>query len=193
MVPPASATASPRLAQRRWIQAPSLLAALPQQLALGSAQCLSGGLTVPCFTARGSHPRVMAGLVPPRQERAPRCDPSTHGHPKGDLTWRQQKPGENTSEGSSPPRDMRCLHKPERGKVRLILNLNKQGEKAMPELTLPCGSLHPCQRGCIQARLHPARGSAPGLCPAPGTAGTAPRCPKSSPAAGPPRLRGAPG
>lgn len=42
---------------------------------------------------------------------------------------------------------MQCLYKPERGKARLILNLNKQGEKAMPALTLPCSSLN--------ARMHP--------------------------------------
>lgn len=40
---------------------------------------------------------------------------------------------------SSPLRDALCLHKPEQGKVGLILNLNKQGEKAMPELALPGG------------------------------------------------------
>lgn len=39
----------------------------------------------------------------------------------------------------SPVRDTPCLHKPELGKVRLILNLNKQGEKAMPEFALPGG------------------------------------------------------
>lgn len=32
--------------------------------------------------------------------------------------------------------DVLCLHKSEQGKVRLILNLNKQGEKAMPKLAL---------------------------------------------------------
>ena len=48
--------------------------------------------------------------------------------------------------GSSLLRDTLCLHKPERGKVRLILNLNKQGKKAMPELALPSGDAWPGTR-----------------------------------------------
>lgn len=49
-------------------------------------------------------------------------------------------------------RDVPCLHKSEQGKVRLILNLNKQGEKATPELALP-------QQGCPAAE-HSTRSTA---------------------------------
>lgn len=69
--------------------------------------------------------------------------PPAHGTPLGTSPRARGK----HIEGSSPPRDMQCLYKPERGKARLILNLNKQGEKAMPALTLPCSSLNP--------RMHP--------------------------------------
>lgn len=95
------------------------------------------------------------------QEEAP-PSPSTRilvgTGPEGTVT-----PQAGYTEGSpqagrnSLPTDVPCLHKFEQGKVRLILNLNKQGEKAMPELALLSRDAQP-QSTAPAAQLWPAQG-----------------------------------
>lgn len=152
--------ATPCPAQRHRIRTRSLLAAC------------TGGLTVPSFTARGAF--AGRGLAHRQQEQAPHHCPAPQSwwgpQPEGTAAAQAgDRQGSPWAGGSSPLRDTPCLHKPERGKVRLILNLNKQGEKAMPELALPKGDAQ--QQGTAPvARLRPAQlpaGLSPGACIAP--------------------------